>query len=95
MAVRKLKTKFTGRGEVRGFEFMQLSRCGNACLYEVTQPEGAKHYEVFIIQIKQIPKSKDFYEAYPTSNRFGVNAWTYYDFETAQDKYNEIQAKKR
>jgi len=89
----ELKIHFIGRGEVRDFEFTQLDRDGNCCLFKVKTPYGISHYEVFKIQKKTIPNSTVTYEAYPTSRRFGLSAWTFRDYDQAINKFNLICAR--
>lgn len=84
-----LKTKFKGRGQMKGFSFRQLGVMDRAYLYEVRR--GCHiHYEVFI---KRINKRFDRV-AYPTRKSFGKNAWKYENFCDAVKKYNELNYRK-
>lgn len=81
-----LEVKFEGVGEVKGFHFYQLKRDGNAYLYEVSDEEGRKHYEVFEhkvnVQFDCI--------SYPKSKAFGVWAWCVSSLERAVEKFNWV-----
>lgn len=88
--IKKLPTEFTGKGEVKGFQFRQLKRGQKACLYEV-HSDGKIHYEVFKIKIGKIPKSDQLYEQYPKANSFGKWAWTNRDYEKAIEKFKIIE----
>lgn len=88
--VKKLPVDFIGRGEVKEFHFRQMKRGEKACLYEVKTPWDTVHYEVFFIRAFRIPKTKEFYEAYPKANAFGVWAWTTSDYKKAVQKFETL-----
>lgn len=67
MGLTDLPTSFTGRGEVRGFEFLQLARNEKAYLYQVTTAAGT-HYEVFERKID----TRFGKVSYPRAQAFGV-----------------------
>ena len=83
--MKPLKTKFKGRGEVKGYLFTLLGMTNQAFLYEVNSGNG-KHYEVF----KKKENSLYGCISYPTSNGFGIWAWTYISLNKAILKYNEL-----
>lgn len=83
--VTELRKHFIGRGEVKGFEFEQLSATDNAYLYEVTF-NGEKHYEFF----KRKVNTQYNQVSYPTSKAFGVWAWTTSNKDLAIEKFNEL-----
>lgn len=85
-----LPTEFVGRGEVKGFEFHQLLRGKNACIYRVSTP-GTKHYEVFKIKVLCKPFTNEQYEAYPKANSFGVWAWSNRQYVFAYNKFKMIE----
>lgn len=93
--MKKLESKFIGKGEVRGFEFEKIQETENALMYKVTTGDHF-HYEVFKRKVQKahplaIDKSEK--EAYPKSNAFGVWAWCFSKYEKAEAKIHEIQIK--
>ncbi len=88
--IKELPIEFIGKGEVRGFRFLQLMRGQKMFLYEVYF-DGLTHFEVFEYHICFTPKTKEPYEGYPKANSFGVWAWTYRNFEKAVEKFNKIE----
>lgn len=69
--MKELPSIFTGRGEVRGFEFRQLAKSARAYLYEVRVPgTRSAHYEVF--EHKENPQYGVV--SYPGSKSFGISA---------------------
>ncbi len=80
-----LKTKFHGRGEVKGYLFTQIRQTDKAYIYEATSGDS-KHYEVFLKVINR----RYACVSYPTSKAFGTWAWTYMSLEKAEKKYNEL-----
>ena len=79
----KLPKKFKGRGETKGFRFLQLKETAAGYLYQVTSGDYV-YYEVFkkvelpvcLDFAKHIYSETDFKENYPKKNAFGVSAWT-------------------
>ncbi len=92
---KKLATEFIGKGEVKGFQFRQLIRGRQACLYEVTTQWNTIHYEVFEIKVFLTPKTKEPYEAYPKANAFGVWAWTTNNYDKALEKLKKIDSNEK
>ena len=96
--IKKLEEKFTGSGEVRGFNFKILRRGKNALWYVISSGEK-RHFEVFMV--KTTPICLDFEnriysetetkEIYPKSKDFGIWAWTYTSMAKAIDKFNELE----
>lgn len=82
---RLLKTQFEGRGEVKGYLFTQIRKTNRAFLYEVSLG-SSKYYEVFIKK----ENSRYGCISYPTSNGFGIWAWTYILLDEAIKKFHEI-----
>lgn len=70
--LRELPTEFVGVGEVRGFQFRQVSRTMFGYIYEVRVPgkEGS-HYEVF----RRMENARFGCVSYPKSKSFGAWAW--------------------
>jgi len=86
--IKQLKTEFSGKGEVRGYQFSQIHKTSRAFIYEVSYGEG-KHYEVF----KRRVNSRFGCVSYPTSKGFGIWAWTYSTLEKAIKKFNQLEQK--
>jgi len=79
-----LKKEFTGKGEVKGYQYRQVLDTPNSYWYEVTHPEtDTIHYEVFKRKVYK-PENR---EIYPSSKSFGVWAWTRTTYEKALDKF--------
>lgn len=89
--VKGLPKTFIGKGEVKGFEFIQLKRSKKAALYEVQPSYGKTHFEVFRIKTFKTPKTNNLYESYPKANSFGNWAWTYNSIEKAEIKFKKIE----
>ncbi len=94
----KLEKVFSGKGEVRGYEFTQIRDCRGAYMYIKTHIDSnVQNYEVIrkIVVPKIIWETKEktghYKETYPRSNRFGVDAWNFADLESATIKMNQIK----
>ena len=85
--MKPLKIQFKGKGEVKGYNFTQISQTDKAFLYEVSSG-GGKHYEVFLKRINH----RFACISYPSSKGFGIWAWTYMDLESATNKFNELNS---
>ena len=85
--IRKLPEQFIGRGEVRGFQFSQISMTDRAFCYEVRINGAVTHFEVFRRKINHQYSC----ESYPTAKAFGIWAWTYPSLEEAIKKLTSIQ----
>jgi hypothetical protein len=78
-----LPSNFTGRAEVKGFEFTKITSTKNGFIYKV-ESGPIPHYEVFKYKltpicldfVKRIYAENQFKEHYPKKNAFGVWAWT-------------------
>lgn len=68
--VRELKLKFTGNGEVKGFEYTCLKMTDSGYLYRV-ECYNRVWYEVFRRKVGV------YGVRYPRSKSFGVWAWSY------------------
>jgi hypothetical protein len=83
---KQLPEQFTGRGEVKGFEFTLICKTNRGFLYEVHDGGINPHYEVFERKI-----NKRFNcESYPTAKAFGIWAWTFRSKEEALKKLKSI-----
>lgn len=70
--MRELPVEFVGVGEVRGFQFRQVSRTMFGYIYEVRVPgKGGCHYEVF----RRMENARFGCVSYPKSKSFGAWAW--------------------
>jgi hypothetical protein len=83
--MKELKEYFTGKGQVKGYIFNQISKTKFAYLYEVKK-DDLIHYEVF----KR--RKNTLYDciSYPSDKAFGIWAWTLMDLESAKSKLKEI-----
>lgn len=81
----ELRINFIGRGEVKGFLFTQLKSSGKAYLYHVRN-KSIEHFEVF----KRRENLRFGNVSYPTSEAFGIWAWTYRSLNEAERKYNKL-----
>ncbi len=85
MRAENLQQQFTGKGEVKGFEFTQIQQSKKAYIYKV-DTRCSTHYEVF----KKKAKTNSVRHCYPTSKAFGLWAWTYHDLDKAVNKFNQL-----
>ena len=69
--IKPLPKQFVGRGEVKGYEFRQISAPNWGFIYEVRYGKR-KHYEVFQKRIN----ARFGNVSYPTSKAFGKWAWS-------------------
>ena len=76
--MKQLRTDFTGKGEVKGFEFTQLKKTDYGYIYAVDKGESV-HFEVF----KHKENTQFNNVSYPKTRAFGVWAWTVGDFDKA------------
>lgn len=83
--IKPLDKFFIGRGEVRGFKFLQVYMTENAFLYEINNA-GQLHYEVFKYKVNK----RYGCISYPTAKAFGIWAWTYMTFEYAIGRLNQL-----
>ena len=84
-SIRELKTDFTGRGQVRGFRFTQLSKTHKAFLYLINTGDSI-YYEVFRKHINL----RYGCVSYPTDRAFGIWAWTTMKIEHALEILNDL-----
>ena len=88
--MKELRKSFTGIGQVKGFEFTQVSQSDTAYIYRVNTGNNI-YYEVFN------RKENKRFEciSYPTNNAFGLWAWTYNDTSKAEAKFDELDINKK
>lgn len=85
VTVRELPKKFDGKGETKGFMFVQLRANESAYLYEVTNLNRT-YYEVF----KRIVYERYGIVSYPKANAFGLTAWTIESLTKANAKFDQL-----
>lgn len=83
--MKPLPKHFTGKGEVRGYKFSQISQTDKAFFYEVNSGDSL-YYEVF----KKYLNTRFACVSYPTSRAFGIWAWSIMSLENAQKKFEEL-----
>ncbi len=83
--MKPLPKHFTGKGEVKGYLFTQISQTDKAFIYEVSSG-NSKHFEVF----KKYLNTRFACVSYPTSRAFGIWAYTFTSLENAQKKFEEL-----
>jgi hypothetical protein len=69
--MKQLDIKFTGKGQVRGYEFTQILSSDFAYIYLVDSGDSV-YYEVF----KKVENTFYGNISYPTNKAFGSWAWT-------------------
>lgn len=82
----ELPKYFEGKGEVKGFTFLQVRCLNKVCIYHVSDTFGNEWYEVFTMKFNRLYNA--FY--YPKSNAFGISAWTCKTIEKAEQKFNSL-----
>ena len=80
-----LEKEFSGKGEVRGFEFKQVQKSNTAYIYEVNS-WCSIYYEVF----RRVVNTKRQKEVYPLAKHFSIWAWTVMNYEDAKRKFNQL-----
>ena len=85
--IKQLSDLFSGRGEVKGYDFTLCDKTKRAFCYEVSVNGIITHYEVFRLKI-----NKWFgCESYPSAKAFGIWAWTYKSLDDASRKLNSLK----
>jgi hypothetical protein len=84
--IRPLPKQFSGRGEVKGYEFALVSKTNWGFCYEVSASGIKPHYEVFNRKIN----NRYNCESYPGSRSFGYWAYAYRTKEDAIRKLEEF-----
>lgn len=90
--LRELPLEFVGTGEVRGFQFRQVSRTMFGYIYEVRVPgkEGS-HYEVF----RRMENARFGCVSYPKSKSFGAWAWCCDSLAKARERLKSFEESPR
>ncbi|HNW72620.1 MAG TPA: hypothetical protein PKN44_03255 [Bacteroidales bacterium] len=84
-SIKELPDVFVGKGEVRNFHFKKIAEKPAGFLYRVTSSELI-HYEVF----KRKVNKRFNCVSYPSSNRFGIDAWTTRDLSEARQRFDQL-----
>ena len=85
--IKPLKTSFIGKGEVKGFLFIQVLKSKKAFLYEVNTGSSI-FYEVFKYKVNKRNKCI----SYPTSRGHGIWSWTTNSYLKALKIYKDLNA---
>jgi hypothetical protein len=91
--IQKLEKVIEGTGEVDGFTYTFTKETDKAYLYEATSEEH-KHFEVFEKKItpicldfaNRVYSETEFKEIYPKAKDFGIWAFTYNNYISANHK---------
>jgi len=88
--MKQLKKQFIGIGEVKGFKFTQIYHANRAFLYEINTG-GSIYYEVF----KKVKNRRFACVSYPSSDHFGIWAWTYLSYDEAKGRFDQLNQLKK
>jgi hypothetical protein len=90
-----MKTKLIKREFTKaGFDYRQIERDGNVCIYEQVKP-GVKAYEVVVLQVgPPHPMDKDPFdgliERMPSPEMWGTRGWTHCDEASARARFDRM-----
>jgi hypothetical protein len=87
--MKELQTQFAGLGQVRGYDFNQITATPYGYIYAKTSLEGGKTFEVF----KRVENTLYGCISYPSNKAFGIWAWEVETLERANFILIEIEAK--
>jgi hypothetical protein len=82
----ELREYFSGRGQVKGYVFNQISKTDWGFIYEVKGVDTI-HYEIF----KRRENAMYDCVSYPTDKAFGLWAWTSNTLEGANERLSIIK----
>lgn len=85
----ELSAEIQGRGEIRGITLIQVKKSDKAYIYaryDTNNGDRFDGYEVF----KRKYNDRFDCESYPSSNAFGIWAWSYSKLDDAMRKFEEI-----
>lgn len=106
----KERRKLPQKLKKNGFNYTQILRCGNYCIYEQDVNSGInyghneaikkiKYYEVFKIKVRpeEIIKGTKYTmrEVYPSNEDFGISAWAYRSLDKAVEKLMILKRHKK
>ena len=97
--LQKLELQFTGKGEVKGFNFQQVYKNEKGYVYKVHSQES-EYFEAFLRKStalcinfeKREYSQTEFKEIYPKSKDFGVWAWTTGSLQDGINKLNKHES---
>ena len=86
--MKELKEYFSGKGQVKGYVFNQISKTKLGFIYEVKGKDSI-HYEIF----KRRENAMYDCISYPTDKAFGLWAWTCDNLERAEEILESFKTK--
>lgn len=99
--INPLKKTFIGKGDVKGFNYMQIDRGGKAAIYQVNIPNcnHTTYYDVFKIKTSNITwdkngkivKTNTLSELYPKANAYGKYAFQFSNLNHAINKFKTLK----
>ncbi len=87
--MKELQKQFSGKGQVKGYDFNQITASPFGYIYAKTSLEGGKTFEVF----KRLENAYYDCVSYPTNKAFGIWAWEVGTIERANEILEEIRIK--
>lgn len=87
--IRLLKKYFHGENSKNEFEYKQLIRRSNKCIYEVKDTWGY-FFEVILIRTFTSPFTQRTEEIYPDESLLGKCLWRFDDYEDALQFYKKF-----
>jgi hypothetical protein len=90
-AIELLKKGFYGEKSKSEYEYKQLMRFSNKCLYEVKETWGYQ-YEVILFRTFTSFITQKTQEIYPSDALLGKRLWRFDDYHDAYDFYNNLDA---
>jgi hypothetical protein len=89
--MKELQKQFSGIGQVKGYDFNQITATPYGYIYIKTSLEGSNTFEVF----KRLENPLYNVVSYPTDKAFGKWAWAVGTLERANEVLAEITIKKK
>lgn len=94
MNYKPLRTEFDGRADQKGFTFKQLKRVKDIALFQKTKENGAKYFEVILVQRHDAYKIGNTIieasETFSSSSAWGISGWSYKTIKEAEQKFKEL-----
>lgn len=88
--MKELPIKFSGTGEVTGWEYEQLLKGDNFYVYQRTK-DGVTYYEVF----KRVENIRFNCVSYPKQKSFGKWAWCCYSLKSVYERIDKIKSESK
>jgi hypothetical protein len=85
--MKELQTQFTGKGQVKGYDFNQITATPYGYIYAKTSLEGTNTFEVF----KRLENDVYNCVSYPTDKAFGIWAWNPGTLKRAKEILYQIE----